>query len=48
MLEKLILATILTLSLYIRYNPFSAHQNLTQIQPQQHPINTNLMTWKTR
>jgi hypothetical protein len=48
MLEKLILATILTLSLYIRYNPFTAHQYLTQVQHQEFSVNTNLITWKAR
>lgn len=48
MLEKLILAIILTLSLYIRYNPLTAHQNLTQIQPQELPVNTYLITWKVK
>ncbi|MGB3404125.1 MAG: hypothetical protein WBA77_15685 [Microcoleaceae cyanobacterium] len=47
MLEKLIFATILTLSLYIRYNPFTANQNLSQIQQQQ-PSETNLITWKVK
>lgn len=48
MLEKLILAIILTLSLYIRYNPLTPHQNLTQIQPQEPTVNSYLITWKVK
>ncbi len=46
MLEKLILAIILTFSIYLRYNPLTAHQQLTQIQDNPAPINTSLITWR--
>jgi hypothetical protein len=48
MLEKIILAVILTFSIYLRYNPLTAHQQLTQIQNNQPQINTSLVTWRQR
>lgn len=40
MLEKLILAVILTFSIYLRYNLIVAHQHLTQIKSNDSQLKT--------
>jgi|GEM_PF-5277887 hypothetical protein len=48
MLEKLILAVILTFSIYLRYHPIIAHQHLTQIQLNDPPLKTAFVIRRDR